>query len=108
VSIELALRIYRVFAWLTGVGLVVLVFVAMPLKYIWHIDAPTTVVGVTHGWLYMFYIVAALILAERVRWKPLFAVLILLAGTIPLASFFAERKVTRMVHEKLAGTTPAP
>lgn len=103
-TIQLALRIYRVLAYLTGIGLVLLVFVAMPLKYIWNQDAMVAVVGVSHGWLYMFYIIATLVLAERARWKPLFAVLVLLAGTIPLASFFAERKVTRMVAEKLAAT----
>lgn len=103
-TIQLALRIYRVLAYLTGIGLVLLVFVAMPLRYIWHQDAMVAIVGVSHGWLYMFYIVATLVLAERMRWKPLYAVLILLAGTIPLASFFAERRVTRMVQEKLAAT----
>ena len=48
-----------------------------------------------HGFLYMAYIVCTLILAERCRWRPLDAVVILLAGTIPVASFVAERQVTR-------------
>ncbi len=38
-------------------------------------------------------------LAERCRWRPLDAVVILLAGTIPIASFVAERQVTRRVRE---------
>jgi integral membrane protein len=47
----------------------------------------------------MAYIVCTLILAERCRWRPLDAVVILLAGTIPIASFVAERQVTRRVRE---------
>ena len=93
-SIETALRAYRIAAWVTGIGLVILVFVAMPLKYFFGQPQLVAVVGVTHGFLYMIYIVCTLLLAERCRWKPFDALLILLAGTIPLAGFFAERRVT--------------
>jgi len=102
-SIEVALRAYRVAAWVTGIGLVILVFVAMPLKYFFGRPELVSIVGVTHGFLYMGYIVCTLLLAERCRWRPLDALIILVAGTIPLASFFAERRVTRRVHE---GRTP--
>jgi integral membrane protein len=99
VSIATALRNYRVAAWVTGIGLLVLVFVAMPLKYFFGEPRPVAVVGMLHGFLYMAYIVCTLILAERTRWRPLEAVVILLAGTIPIASFVAERQVTRRVRE---------
>jgi integral membrane protein len=99
VSIPTALRNYRIAAWVTGVGLIVLVFVAMPLKYFVGEPRPVAVVGMMHGFLYMAYIVCTLILAERCRWRPLDALVILLAGTIPIASFVAERQVTRRVRE---------
>jgi integral membrane protein len=99
VSIATALRNYRVAAWVTGIGLLVLVFVAMPLKYFFGEPRPVALIGMLHGFLYMAYIVCTLILAERCRWRPLDAVVILLAGTIPIASFVAERQVTRRVRE---------
>ncbi|MGI9000330.1 MAG: DUF3817 domain-containing protein [Pseudonocardia sp.] len=102
-SIATALRNYRIAAWVTGVGLLVLVLVAMPLKYFFGQPQLVAVVGMTHGFLYMIYIVTTLLLAERCRWKPLDALLILLAGTVPVASFVAERRVTRRVR---AGRTP--
>ena len=102
-SIETALRNYRIAAWVTGIGLLVLVFIAMPLKYFFGQPQLVAVVGVTHGFLYMLYIVCTLLLAERCRWKPLDALLILLAGTIPIASFIAERRVTQRVG---MGRTP--
>lgn len=103
-SIAAALRNFRISAWVTGIGLIVLVFVAMPLKYFFDTPGPVAIVGVTHGFLYMIYIVATLILAERVRAKPLEALVVLLAGTIPIASFVAERAVTARVR---AGQTAA-
>jgi len=99
VTIEKLLPAYRVAAWVTGIGLVVLVFVAMPLKYFFGQPLLVAIVGMAHGFLYMAYIVITLLLAERCRWRPVDALVILVAGTIPLASFFAERRVTARVRE---------
>jgi integral membrane protein len=99
VSIVTALRNYRVAAWVTGIGLLVLVFVAMPLKYVFGDPRLVGYVGMLHGFLYMAYIVCTLVLAERCRWRPFEALVILLAGTVPIASFVAERQVARRVQE---------
>jgi integral membrane protein len=103
VNIQNFLRAYRVMAWVTGTGLVILVFVAMPLKYFWGQPMLVSIVGMLHGFFYMAYIVCTLVLAERCRWRPLDALVILACGTIPLASFFAERRVTARVR---AGLSP--
>lgn len=105
-SVAVRLLAYRAFAYLTGVMLFLLVFVAIPIDWFAGDHQPVAVLGMLHGFLYMGYILATLILAERCRWKPLYAVLVLLAGTIPLASFVAERKVTRNVRERSAVAGP--
>lgn len=97
-SRALALTAYRVMAYVTGTGLVVLVCVAMPIDYIVGNHQPVAIVGALHGFFYMAYVVCTLVLAERCRWRPVRAVLIALAGTIPFASFYAERKVTALVR----------
>ena len=106
-TIEKLLPAYRVAAWVTGIGLVILVFVAMPLKYFFGQPLLVAIVGMAHGFLYMAYIVITLLLAERCRWRPLDALVILVAGTIPLASFFAERRVTARVREHRSPFAPA-
>lgn len=97
-SRTIVLNIYRVMAYITGTGLIILVFVAMPLKYFADIRQPVAVVGALHGFFYMAYVVCSLVLAERCRWRPVRAVLVALAGTIPFLSFVAERKVTQLVR----------
>ncbi len=97
-SIKAALLAYRVAAWVTGIGLLVLVLVAMPLKYFAGIDRPVQIVGMLHGFLYMIYVLCTLVLAERCRWRPVQAVLVALAGTVPFVSFYAERRVTHEVR----------
>ncbi len=84
-------------AWVTGVLLLVLVFVAVPMKYVGDDPRLVHIVGVMHGWLYMAYLVAAFLVAYQLRWPLRRMILLLLAGTIPFASFYAERRVVRDV-----------
>lgn len=90
-----ALLRYRVLAWVTGVMLLLLTFLAMPLKYL--SDQPTLVeiIGPIHGALYAVYVVIAFDLAIRARWGLGRTVWMLLAGTIPFASFYADRAAHR-------------
>jgi integral membrane protein len=93
--VKAALIRYRVMAYVVGVMLLVLVLVAMPLKYI--ADEPTLVetIGPIHGFLYAVYLAVTFDLGMRSRWPLKRTVLVMLAGTIPFLSFVAERKVTR-------------
>jgi integral membrane protein len=92
-----ALLRYRVMAYIVGVLLLVLVFVAMPLKYLG--DDPTLVetIGPVHGFLYAVYLLVTLDLALRAKWRWGFTLLVMLAGTIPFLSFVAERRVAHRV-----------
>ena len=90
-----ALVRYRVMAYVVGVLLIVLVLVAVPLKYFADTPGPVAVVGTAHGFLYAVYLLTAFDLALRARWSAKGTVLVLLAGTIPFLSFVAERVVTR-------------
>ena len=89
-----SLLFYRILAYVVGVGLIILVLVGVPLKYLADSPGVVTVVGPMHGFLYMVYLLATVNLAFRARWSPVKTVLVMLAGTIPFLSFVAERKVT--------------
>ncbi|MGH8868563.1 MAG: DUF3817 domain-containing protein [Actinomycetes bacterium] len=93
-----ALTRYRVMAYVVGVMLLVLVLVAMPLKYAGDNESLVSVVGPLHGFLYVLYLLTVLDLAVRYRWTLLRSVAVMLAGTIPFLSFVAERKVTQQAH----------
>jgi integral membrane protein len=105
--VRAALTRYRVIAYVVGVVLILLVVIGMPMKYV--ADEPLVVetVGPAHGFLYMVYLVAVFDLGRRGRWPLDRMVLVMLAGTIPFVSFYAERVVSRRVHEaERATATP--
>jgi integral membrane protein len=94
-GVPAALTRYRAMAWIVGVLLIALVLVAVPIKYAADVDGPVTVLGTLHGWLYFIFFLTALDLAVRARWTLKGTVLTVVAGTVPILSFYAERVATR-------------
>ncbi|HYK28011.1 MAG TPA: DUF3817 domain-containing protein [Streptosporangiaceae bacterium] len=95
--LRLSVRAYRIMAYVTGVMLVILCFVCVPLRYFAHIPGPAEVVGAIHGVLYMIYLVVAFAMTRLVRMKVASpgTVLVLLAGTVPVLTFVVERWVSK-------------
>ncbi|MCW2838714.1 MAG: hypothetical protein JWR55_197 [Aeromicrobium sp.] len=93
-------------ATVVGVLLIVLILVGVPLKYFASDGSSaqeigeniTTYLGIAHGWLYMIFLVMAALLARAARWTIPFTITTLLAGTIPVVSFWAEHRATRAVR----------
>src|SRR5580692_7374300 len=93
-GVEAAVLRYRVMAYITGVVLVILCFVGIPLQVAGY-PAVANDVGVVHGILYIIYLVFAWMLSRRLQLATKPTVIMLLAGTIPIMTFVVERWVTR-------------
>ena len=94
---------YRVMAYVTGVVLIILCFVGIPLQIAGY-PAVANDVGVVHGILYIIYLVCAWQLARRLRLAAKPTVIMLLAGTVPVMTFIVERWVTRrLINPALQG-----
>ena len=108
---------YRVMAYITGVVLIILCFVGIPLQLIDNNTVIVNDVGTLHGILYIIYIIFAYLLTRRLHLAIGPTVLVLLAGTIPVLTFVVERWLThRYIDPALAaagqstvpGSVPAP
>ncbi|MEU6364164.1 DUF3817 domain-containing protein [Streptomyces sp. NPDC046931] len=100
---------YRVMAYVTGV-LLVLLTLGVIAKYVLDVNGAadfTRVVGIAHGWLYVIYLVFAFDLGSKAKWPVGKQLWVLLAGTIPTAAFFVERKVTHELEARAAEDAPA-
>ena len=84
-----ALTRFRVAAMIVGVALIVLV-AAMILRYGFDQHWAVATWGPIHGLLYFGYFLITLDLAFKARFTPVGTLLTLLAGMIPIGSFYAE------------------
>ena len=89
-----ALR-YRVMAYITGVLIIVVCFVGIPMQVVGHNAFIVNDIGTIHGVLYIIYVIFAYILAQKLKMKMGPTILLLLAGTIPIMTFFVERWMQR-------------
>jgi integral membrane protein len=96
---------YRVMALITGVLIIVVCFVGIPLQIAAHQTFIVNQVATVHGYLYLVYIVMAWMLASRLKLAKGPMLVLLLAGTIPVMTFIVERWMTRRyIRPALAGT----
>ena|SRR6202044_632819 len=102
-----ALR-YRVMAYITGVLIIVVCFVGIPLQVAAHNTFIVNDIGTVHGVLYIIYIIFAYILSQKLKMKTGPTVLLLLAGTVPIMTFFVERWMQRAYIAPALAAESAP
>ncbi|SFP41987.1 MULTISPECIES: DUF3817 domain-containing protein [Actinomadura] len=88
------IRVFRYVSIAEAASFLLLLLVAMPLKY--GADAPAGVqlTGPVHGVLFMAYVGLVFLVREQLRWDLRRTVLALGAAVLPVAPFFVERRWT--------------
>jgi integral membrane protein len=102
-----ALR-YRVMAYITGVLIIVVCFVGIPLQVAAHNTFIANDIGTLHGFLYIIYVVVAYMLAQKLKMRLGPTILLLLAGTIPVLTFVVERWMNRTYIAPALAAESAP
>ncbi len=89
---------FRVMAIVAGVMSLLLWFVDLPVAYLFNNPdwkAAVAWIPFVHGWVYFAYVIVALQFSVKAKWPIKKILLLLLAGTLPVASLIAERRVVR-------------
>ena len=90
------LKLFRVIAFFEGISYILLLFIAVPIKYVF--DDPTYVkmLGMPHGVLLMIYIIFSFIVNIKLKWNMKELFIILIASLVPLGTFYVDRKYLRV------------
>ncbi len=78
-----------------GLSFILLMFIAMPLKYIFKQPEAVRIVGSIHGGLFVLYVLAVLAVALAQKWRLGRAVLGLAVSVIPFGPFLFDKKLHR-------------
>jgi integral membrane protein len=83
----------RFIAMCEGVSFLILLFVAMPMKY-WGGNAdPVRWVGMLHGILFLLFCAALFLAARSARWTFLKVALVFVASLLPFGPFLIDRRL---------------
>jgi integral membrane protein len=97
------IRQFQIIAIAEGISFLVLLLIAMPLKYMAGMPLAVRVVGAIHGALFVLYLIATYRAAKFGRWTGGRVAEALIATVFPIGPFLLERKLSREAAE-----SPAP
>ncbi len=86
---------FRIIALAEGISFLVLLAIAMPLKYMADNPEPVRIVGWIHGGLFILYIIAVFRAAHAGRWPVKWIAEALIASLLPFGPFVFDHKLKR-------------
>lgn len=88
----------RIVGFFEGISLILLLFVAVPLKYIWGYPQVSQILGTIHGALFLLFIINTLSVGVEQNWKFTTTTWkVLLACIIPFGTFYIDNKILRHI-----------
>lgn len=89
---NITLKTFRVISLLEALSFVILLLVAMPIKYILGNPELVRIVGMAHGILFVLYILGALLFKKKLNWSNQILIVVILCSIIPLGPLYVDRK----------------
>lgn len=93
---DISVKQFRIISTLEAISFLLLLGIAMPLKYIWNLPQMVQIVGMAHGVLFILYVVGAYFIKQKLQWSMGIFFIVLICSLLPFGPFYAERKY---IHE---------
>lgn len=91
----MTVNLIRTFKWIStleAISFLVLLGIAMPLKYLFNAPEAVSIVGMAHGVLFVLYLILAYYVSERLNWSLTTILIVMLCAILPFGPFYAEKK----------------
>ena len=85
-------NIFRLVALLEGGSYILLLFIAVPIKYWGGDEQWVKILGMPHGILFVSYVIFAFLIKENENWGIKDLGIVLLASILPFGTFYVEWK----------------
>ena len=86
------INIYRLTAFLEGVSYILLLFIAVPIKYLLNEALFVKILGMPHGILFIIYILFSIIAKIKYNWNFRKFLVISIASLVPFGTFYIDKK----------------
>ncbi|MGB0633310.1 MAG: DUF3817 domain-containing protein [Flavobacteriaceae bacterium] len=86
------IKLFRLITLLEGSSYLLLLFVAVPLKYLIGDESYVKLLGMPHGVLFIAYIILSFVMRKKMNWNTTSFIIILLASIIPFGTFYVDKK----------------
>ncbi len=91
------LKLFRSTAILEGISYLLLFGMSMPLKHWADIPEPNKYVGYAHGFLFILYVVVAVVFCWERKWNLKRFIILFIASLLPFGTFYADKKYLKVL-----------
>ena len=92
----MTIKTLRLVGLLEGISFLLLLFIAMPLKYIWETPIFVKYVGMGHGVLFIAFLAVLLVVCHRMKWPLSMFLMGLAASILPFGTFVFDIKLKKI------------
>ncbi len=96
------MKLFRTISLIEGCSFLLLLLVAMPLKYYYGMPEAVSLAGMVHGILFMIYLSLSLSLAQKHGWPLSEWIIVLVAGMVPFGFLMIDSRLKRAMKTTLA------
>ena len=89
------INLYRKIAVIEGISYLILLLIAMPLKYFFNLPEAVKYFGWIHGVLFLVFLVILILSFIKYRWSWSRLALYLIASVLPVVPFILDRKLAK-------------
>ncbi|MCW9038435.1 DUF3817 domain-containing protein [Altibacter sp.] len=90
--VDNSVKAFKIISTLEAISFLVLLGIAMPLKYIWDLPQMVQIVGMAHGVLFILYLIGAYFMYEKLQWSVRTLLIVMGCSVIPFGPFYVEKK----------------
>ena len=88
--------IFRIIAFLEGVSYILLLFIAVPIKYSLGDSTYVKLLGMPHGVLFVAYLLFAIIIKINEKWNKTELFIVLICSIVPFGTFYIDKKYLKI------------
>lgn len=82
---------FRKMGFIEGASLLILLFIAMPLKYGAGIPEAVRIVGSLHGLFFVLYVLMIVYVTFKIKWSPIWVVSAFAVAFVPFGNIILDR-----------------
>jgi len=86
------IKVLRVISYLEGISYILLLFIAVPIKYYANDPSLVKLLGMPHGLLFVAYVILSLVSSKKYRWNSKKTLVVLISSVIPFGTFYVDYK----------------
>ena len=92
-----SIQTLRILGFIEGVSYLLLLGIAMPMKYFFGLPMAVKIVGMAHGVLFIAYCLLLALQMRANKWTLAFGIYLFVATLIPFGTFVTDRKLAKLI-----------